>query len=30
MIGFIIGLLIQGLIFGVVVRAVLPGSALKA
>ena len=26
MIGFVIGLLIQGLIFGVVVRAILPGE----
>jgi hypothetical protein len=26
MIGFVIGLLIQGLIFGVVVRALLPGE----
>lgn len=26
MIGFVLGLLVQGLIFGVVVRAVLPGE----
>ena len=26
MVGFVLGLLIQGLIFGVVVRAILPGE----